>query len=43
MVRPGEEDDRDVIATIEASKQESSRDEDDDPETLLAIEESRLV
>ena len=39
-VIPGGENDQDVIATIEASKFESSKDED---EVMRAIEESRLV
>lgn len=44
MLSPGEEDDRAVMAAIEASKREESalgmRDEDD-PEILEAITESR--
>ena len=42
----GEKDDRDVIAAIEASKRENSasgyvKDEEDDPEILKAMAESR--
>ena len=43
VLRPGEEDDRDVIAALEASKRSSSRGEEDDPDTFAESNNSRLV